>query len=93
MISRSRGHISVGKNVGSLIFRLRGVQLVCLQSSHVVIVAQVSGGSRDSEIIASRKVDSVNRETRFPGPLIRDIVADTQSVSFIPGGDNELMRG
>ena len=55
-----------------------------------MIIAEVSGGSGDSKVIPSRKVDSVNRETRFPGPLIRDIVADTQSVSFIPGGDNEF---
>ena len=55
-----------------------------------MIIAEVSGGSGDSKVIPSRKVDSVNRETRFPGPLIRDIVADTQSVPFIPGGDNEF---
>ena len=84
MISRSRGDISVGKNVGSLIFRLRRVQLVGLQSSYVVIIAEVSGGSGDSEVIPSGKVNSVNGEARFPGSLIGNIVADTQSVSFIP---------
>ena len=84
VISRSRGDISVGKNVGSLIFRLRRVQLVGLQSGYVVIVAEVSGGSGDSEVIASGKVNSVHGETGLPGSLICNIVADTQSVSFIP---------
>ena len=77
MISRSRGDISVGQNVGSLIFGLRRVQLVGLQSGDVVIIAEVSGGSGDSEVIPSGKVNSVHGETRFPGPLIGNIVADT----------------
>ena len=84
MVSRSCDGISVGKNVGSLIFRLRRVQLVGLQSSNVVIIAEVSGGCGDSEVIPSGKVNAVNGETRFPGPLIGNIVADSQSVSFIP---------
>ena len=84
MISRSRGHISVGKNVGSLIFRLRRVQLVGLHSGHVVIIAEVSGGSGDSEVIPSGKVNSVNGETRFPGSLIGNVVTDTQSVPLVP---------
>ena len=91
MVSRSRGRISVGENVGSLVFRFRAVQLVGLQSGHVVIVAEVSGGSGDSEVIPSGKVNSVHGETRFPGPLIGNIVADTQSVSFIPGADNTVL--
>ena len=50
-----------------------------------MVIAEVSGGSGDSEVIPSGKVNSVNGETRFPGSLIGNVVTDTQSISFIPG--------
>ena len=80
-----RGHqVSVWQNVGPLVCRLRTVKLVRLQTGHVVIVAEVTGGGGHSEVVPGREMDPVHREARLPGPLVGHVVADGQLVALVP---------